>query len=286
MPLDYDRLRNWQFPEIEQTLTPRDSILYALGIGLGGDPLDRGQLSYLYEGEGFRAFPTLATVLAYPGFWLKDPATGVDWVRVVHGEQSLAIHRPLPTAGRLVGRMRIAGIVDKGAERGALLLVERRIYEAGSEEPLCTLRQTTVCRGDGGFGDRGDLAPTPHRLPEGPPEAVCDLPTLPQAALLYRLSGDDNPLHADPAVARAAGYDRPILHGMATYGLAAHAILRLYCDYEGDRLAELDVRFSAPVFPGETVRVETWRDGDVVSYRASVPARGALVLNNGRARLR
>jgi acyl dehydratase len=126
----------------------------------------------------------------------------------------------------------------------------------------------------------------PHPIPNRAPDAVCDLPTRPETALIHRLSGDLNPLHAEPAYAREAGFDRPILHGLATFGVAAHAILKTMCDYDPARLAAIAGRFSAPVFPGETIRIEMWRDGPVVSFRASVVERGATAMNNGRVELR
>ena len=122
-------------------------------------------------------------------------------------------------------------------------------------------------------------------MPEGPPEAVCDLTTLPQAALIYRLSGDRNPLHADPLVADRAGFEKPILHGLCTYGVAGHAVLKTMCDYDPAGITGLDVRFSAPVYPGETIRTEMWRDGKVVSFRSTVLERDLMVLNNGKATL-
>jgi acyl dehydratase len=124
-----------------------------------------------------------------------------------------------------------------------------------------------------------------HAIPERAPDAVCDLPTRPETALIYRLSGDPNPLHVDPAVAKAAGFPRPILHGLATFGIAGHAILKRLCDYDPARLSAIAGRFSAPVFPGETIRTEMWRDGTVVSFRARVLERDVIALNNGRAKI-
>jgi acyl dehydratase len=279
--IDYQKLMDWRFPPIAHTLTRRACILYALGVGLGGDPLDEAQLRFLYE-EGLVSLPTMAVVLAYPGFWVKDPATGIDWLRVVHGEQALTLHRPLPVEGELVGRTRITGIVDKGAGKGAVLYSEREIRDAASEELYATLAMSTFCRGDGGFGGPAGPSWPIHPVPERAPDASCDLPTLPQQALIYRLSGDYNPLHADPAVARAAGFDRPILHGLCTLGIAGHALLKLCCGYDPARFKSLALRFSAPVFPGETIRTEIWRDGKTVTFRARALERDVVVLNNGR----
>jgi acyl dehydratase len=278
--IDYQKLMDWHFAPITQTLTRKDCILYALGLGLGGDPLNEAQLRFVYE-EGLVAFPTMAVVLAYPGFWVKDPATGIDWVRVVHGEQAITLHRPLPVEGTLVGRTRVTGIVDKGAGKGAVLYSERAISDAETGELYATLAMSTFCRGDGGFGGPPGPSWPVHKLPDRAPDASCDLPTLPQQALIYRLSGDWNPLHADPAVARAAGFDRPILHGLSTLGVAGHALLKLCCGYDPSRFKSLVLRFSAPVFPGETIRTEIWRDGQTVSFRARAVERDVVVLNNG-----
>lgn len=285
MAVDPERLLNWPVPEAQQRLTERDTILYALGVGLGTDPTDEGQLRFLYEAQ-LQPLPTMAAVLAYPGFWQKDPALGLDWVRLLHAEQAIEIHRPLPVAGELVGRTRVTGLVDKGAEKGALLFQERRITDAASGELLCTASMTSFCRGDGGFGGPSGPVPAPAEIPERPADVVCDLPTLPQAALIYRLSGDLNPLHADPDVARRAGFERPILHGLCTFGVAGHALLRSCCGYDASAIRSLRVRFSAPVYPGETLSTEIWQVGpDDLRFRCRAKERDLLVLNNGQARL-
>ena len=289
--IDYQALKNRRFPEIVAKYSSRDTVLYALGVGYGADPTDERQLDFVYE-KRLRAAPTMAVVLAYPGFWVKEPDTGVDWVRVLHGEQSIVLHRPLPPEGTVIGRMRVKALVDKGRDKGALILQEREVrLESG--ELLATIESLGFARGDGGFSERpgngpkgGDSAPpAPPPAPDTAPEIVCDLPTVPQAALIYRLSGDDNPLHVEPAVAKAAGFSRPILHGLATYGVAGHAILRTCCDYEPARLKSLAVRFSAPVYPGETIRTEIWREGHAVRFRARALERDLVVLSHGRAEL-
>lgn len=284
MAIDYDKLKNWSVPEIQHRYTERDTILYALGVGLGSDPLDRRQLPFVYE-QGLKTLPTYPVVLGYPGFWLKDAGTGVNWVKLVHGEQSLRLHRPIPAAGAVVGRTRVKAIVDKGKDKGALVYQERLVTDQATGELLATIGSVSFCRADGGFGGGDEAPPPPPAVPEGPPEAVCDLPTLPQAALIYRLSGDYNPLHADPEVAAKGGFPRPILHGLCTYGVAAHALLRTYCDYDPSALTEISVRFSSPVYPGETIRTEMWRRGDRVLFRARCVERDVVVLNNCAARL-
>ena len=290
MAIAYASLKAWKFQDVEQTYREKDTMLYALGLGLGYDPMDERQLAFVYE-KNLKALPTMAVVLGYPGFWIKDPASGIDWVRIVHGEQSLTLHRPLPVAGTVVGRSRIRALVDKGRDKGALLVQQRTLHDQASGELLATLDHITFCRGDGGFSEipdngpkGGDPAPPAKpATPETVPDAICDLPTLPQTALIYRLCADMNPLHAEPAVAKAAGFPRPILHGLATFGVAGHAIVKTYCDYDPARLKSLGLRFSAPVYPGETIRTEMWRRGNALQFRARVLERDLLVLSHGTA---
>ncbi|WP_448507169.1 MaoC/PaaZ C-terminal domain-containing protein [Immundisolibacter sp.] len=284
MAIDYQRLLDWPVPEVRQTYTVRDSQLYALAVGLGTDPLDTRQLPFVYE-QNPQALPMQAVVLGYPGFWMKDPATGVDWVRLVHAEQGLRLHRPLPASGDVIGRTRVVGINDKGPGKGAIVYSQRTLHDAASGELIATLDSSTFCRGDGGCGGIDAppmrLAPTPERAPD----AVCELPTLPQQALLYRLCGDFNPLHADPDVARAAGFERPILHGLCTFAVAGHAVLRTLCDYDPARLTGLQVRFCAPVYPGETLRTEIWCEAAAVALRTLAVERNLVVLSHGRAQI-
>jgi len=285
MPIDYDKIKNWPFPEIEYAYTAKDCMLYALGVGYGHDPMDEAQLQFVYE-KNLRVAPTMPVVMGHPGFWMMNPETGIDWVKIVHGEQALRIHHSIPAAGTVLGRTRVKAIVDKGKDKGALVYLERSIVEKASGTVLATLDHVTFCRGDGGVGKSDPAAPPPPAVPEGTPDAVCDLPTLPQAALIYRLCADPNPLHADPAVAKAAGFPRPILHGLCTYGVAGHAVLKTFCGYDAGRLTALSVRFSAPVFPGETIRTEMWRRGDSVLFRSRVLGRDVVVLNNCVAAIR
>ncbi len=283
MVLDPQKILNWPFQPVEQTYTGRDTILYALGCGLGADPLDERQLRFVFEEPELLALPSMAAVLSPPGFWARHPDSGIDWVRILHGEQAMEIHKPLPAAATVVATAKVTDIVDKGAGRGALLFVQRTVREVETGEALATLRSTTFARGDGGCGGTTETAPAPHPIPDRAPDLACDLPTALNQALIYRLSGDPNPLHASPSVARAAGFERPILHGLCSWGVAGHAILKFYCDYDPARIRSMALRFSAPVYPGETIRTEMWRSGDIVSFQARVVERDVVVLNNGRA---
>lgn len=282
MSIDYDRLLAREFPVVEHRYTRKETLLYALGVGLGADPMDTGQLRFVYE-KDLRALPTMAAVLASPGFWAREPDTGIDWVRVLHGEQEMDFHKPLPAEGTVRAQTRITGIVDKGASKGALIYTQREGVDADSGERLFSVVQTTFARGDGGFGGPAGPVRQSHPVPDTAPQACCDLPTLPQAALIYRLSGDCNPLHADPDVAAQAGFRQPILHGLCTLGVAGHALLKTCCDYDPEQLKSIRVRFTAPVYPGETLRTEIWRDGALISFRARVLERDVVVLSNGRA---
>jgi acyl dehydratase len=282
MAIVYDKLIALNIPEVEHSYTEKDAMLYALGLGFGHDPVNADELAFVYE-KNLKVLPTFAVVLGYPGFWARDLDSGIDWVKLVAGEQALTIHRPLAPRGTVIGKTRVVDIIDKGAGKGALVLTERTVVDKASGAPVATVRQTTFCRGDGGFGGPPRESPVPHKLPDRAPDLICDLPTRPEAALVYRLSGDPNPLHVDPDVAKAAGFPRPILHGLATFGIAGHALLRSLCDYDPARLTGLAGRFSAPVFPGETIRTEIWRDGAVASFRARVVERDIVAINNGRA---
>ncbi len=284
MPINYDKLINWKIPEVEQKISRRDTMLYALGVGLGADPCDPGQLKFVYE-ENLQALPTMAIILGYPGPWHANCDAGITRSHVVHGEQSFSIHQPLPVEGTIVGRTKITGVVDKGKDKGALVLMETEVRDKVSGALICSLTSTGFCRADGGFGGPSGPVRDPHPIPATPPHQVCDLDTLPQAALIYRLSGDYNPLHADPVYAQKAGFKMPILHGRCTFSIAGHAILKSCCGYDPARFKSMEGRFSAPVYPGETIRTEIWQDGGIVSFRATVPARGVTVINNGRAEI-
>lgn len=281
MAFDHGSLTAHRFADSQQTYGARETMLYALGLGVGSDPTDVGQLRFVYE-KGLQALPTMGVVLAHPGFWAGDPALGIDWVKMLHVGQGLTVHRTIPTEGTVTGRQRVADVIDRGAAKGALLYYERDIFDAASGDHVATVRQTLLCRGNGGFGGEERAAPEPHPLPDRPADHVVDHKTLPQAALIYRLAGDVNPLHADPAVAAKAGFPRPILHGLATFGIGGLAALDWACDGDPARFRAFDTRFTAPVFPGETIRTELWRDGETVSLRATALERGAVVLDNGR----
>lgn len=280
MPIEVDKLLSYSIPVVRQTLTRQQTAFYALSVGLGGDPLDERQLRYVDYSRDLRALPTLALVLGHPGFWLGDKRSGVDPKSVVHGEQELTIHSELPVEGEVIGETRIVGLVDKGTGNGALLYTRKEVRSAADDRLLASTVNTTFLRGGGGFGGDSSSLRTSHVMPESEPDFYIDLPTRPEQALYYRMNGDDNPLHADPTVAQAAGFSRPILHGLCTFGTVCHALLATLGNYDASCLRSMALRFSSPVLPGETIRSEIWRDG---SFRARVLERDALVVSNGLA---
>ena len=287
MTINYDTLMKCNIPLVEQTLSKRDTMLYALGVGLGANPMDEQQLQYVYD-KNLQALPTMAIILGYPGPWHATMDTGITRSHVVHGEQGFVIHKPLPVEGVVTGKTRLTDVLDKGADKGALLLTQNEVRNKATGELICTLTSTTFCRKDGGFGGpstpRGPQKPT-QEIPTRAPDQICDLATLPQAALIYRLSGDYNPLHAEPEYAARAGFKQPILHGRATFSVVGHALLKTCCNYDAAKFKSMEGRFSSPVYPGEVIRTEMWMDGKVVTFRATVPARGVTVLTNGRAEI-
>lgn len=286
MTIDYDTLANWRFPETAQAYDWKDTALYALGIGLGADPLNEDELKFVYE-PWLQALPTMAAVLAGPGFWIRDPAVGIDWANSLHGEQEIVLHRPLPATGAVTGRMRVDSLIDKGPGKGSLLTTCNDLYDAATNEHIASVYATAFNRNDGGFGGPAGSRPPVHPTPDRKPDHLVDLPTLPQSALLYRLNGDDNPLHAEPAVAIGAGFRMPILHGLCTFGIAGHALLKTVCGYDPDRFGSMRVRFSAPVYPGETIRTEIWDEGrNRFAFRCSVPERNLAVITGGLLQLR
>ncbi|MES2258564.1 MAG: MaoC/PaaZ C-terminal domain-containing protein [Pseudomonadota bacterium] len=285
MALDYTLMKNWPIAERSQRYSGKDAILYALGLGAASsNPVAADDLQFVYE-RGLKALPTFATLLAGSGDWMADPKLAIDLNKLLHGEQFLTIHRPLPAEGTVVGKESVQEIYDKGADKGAVLYMQREVRDASSGDLLATSGWSVFMRGNGGFGGTATGQPVPHPVPQDrAPDASIDLVTRPEQAVLYRLSGDTNPLHIDPAVARAVGFDVPILHGMCSYGIAGRAILKLCCDNDPARLRKLNLRFASPVYPGETLRTEIWHlNPGQVAFRVKVVERDLVALNNGYA---
>lgn len=281
MAIEYPKILSLMRAGDPYSWTDRDVMLYALGIGMGADPLDERELAFVNEGcfhpRPLKVVPTFASVAA----WGAGPGDlGINRLLVVDGERDITFHQPLPVSAKITADSRVVAVYDKGKDKGAVITRET-VLRAEGGEPLATLVSSAFARGDGGFGGPSDGQPAPHAVPTRAPDRSVDITTRPDQALLYRLCGDRNPLHSDPEFARQAGFPRPILHGMCTYGLTCRAVLQTYADYDASAFRRHAVRFSAPVYPGETVTVDLWRDGGVVSFEARVKARNVTVIKNG-----
>lgn len=278
MTFDPQRLLDWDFGEQRHAYDARDAIVYALGVGLPLAPGESGDLNFLLE-DRLRVLPSFAVTLATPGMWPKRPELEIDWVRVLHMAHAARFEAPLPAGADVVSRARITELYDRGTEKGAVCVLQRQVRDAGDGTLYCTIDQTVALRGNGGFGG----APMPRverpRMPERAPDHSETVETSPRAALIYRLSGDTNPLHADYDVARKAGYERPILHGLASYGTACAVILRAFCGGEPARMRSLDLRFAGVVMPGDRLDFSCWREGGRVSFEVRVGDR--VVIDQG-----
>ena len=288
MPIDYAKLKSMQFEPIRHTYTRRDTMLYALGLGVGAsDPTDAGDLKYVYE-KSLVALPTQAVTLGAAPMLLAQPQFGINYKLLLHAEQTLQIHKPLPTEATVIGESSIDEIYDKGAAKGAILYMTRKLFDAASGDLLSTMGNVAFLRGDGGFGGKSEGAPKPRAVP---PDRAADhsvaLTNMPNQALIYRLSGDYNPLHSDPEIAAVAGFHRPILHGLCHYGMAGRALIKALCGDDPSRLQRLDARFTSPVFPGEPLHVEIWNiaAGDA-SFRVVASERHVIVQDFGRCEYR
>lgn len=280
MPIDPEVAFGAIIPPFTSSWDADDVILYHLGIGAGlGKPTDDAELAYTYE-QRLAVLPSFGVVPAFPGLVLA--ATGqvsglaVNPVMILHGEQDLELHRPIPTSGTVEHRPRVASVYDKG--KAALVTIEVESGEPG--DPLFTNRFTIFARGEGGFGGHSDPPAPGNEPPDRAPDAVAESPTMSHQALLYRLSGDKNPLHADPGFAKLGGFDTPILHGLCTYGIACKAVVDTLLDGDVTAVARYRVRFTGVVFPGETVVTSMWRDGDRIVMSATTKERGKPVLAN------
>jgi len=282
MALNYDQLLAAPPAVKHQNYDERDTILYALGVGLGSDHQDERQLPFIWERD-LQALPTSAATLAWTRF--SDVDLGFTYAKMVHAEQRMTIHQPVPATGAVYSQLQIQDVVDRGTDRGAMVYWERKLFNSSDDSLISTQILTILARGDGGFGGPDRPILESHKLPDREPDIVSELKVSTRSALIYRLTGDLNPLHIDPAMARKVGFDGPILHGLATYGFVGHALLQSVLDYDASRLVELDGRFSAPVYPGDRIETDIWADGDTVSLRIRAPDREVVVFNNGRAKI-
>lgn len=262
--------------------TSKDALLYALGVGAGSlDPV-HAELAFTTENSkdvAQRVLPTMPVVLSAGGNVLKELGS-FNWAMLLHAEQGVELHREIPVEGTLEAYSEIVGIYDK--VKGALVVMQAKAKLVDTDEPLFTTRTALFIRGEGGFdGDRG---PTLQReIPNRTADHSVTYATRPDQALLYRLNGDRNPLHSDPSFAALAGFDKPILHGLCTYGFTGRALLHTLCGSDPARFEAMDARFTSPVFPGEELTVDMWIDGNEAIFQ-TLGADGRVVLSNGLLR--
>lgn len=286
MPLNYEQLMSMKNLGQKYSYGERETMLYAYAIGMGADPLDDKELAFVNEATAtarpLMVVPTFASVAA----WGARPGEiNLNSVMVVDGERDITFHRPLATAADITADSSVLAVFDKGKDKGAVIR-HQTVLRSTNGEVLATVVASTFARGDGGFGGPSEGGQSePHQVPTRAPDLTLDIPTRPDQALIYRLCGDRNPLHSDPEFAKRAGFPRPILHGMCTYGITCRGVLQTYADYDPAAFKRHGARFSAPVYPGESVTLELWRDGDVISFEAKVKARGVTVVKNGRTLL-
>jgi acyl dehydratase len=279
VPIDPELAIGAELGELNFAWTPSDVLLYHLALGAGANPADPKELRYAYERD-LRVLPTFATVaenlrsVEPPAVTM--PGIDVDLAQVVHGTQAVTVHRPIPVEGKAVARTRVVDVLDKG--KAAVIVKDTTVHDSNGS-PLWTAESSIFVRGEGGFGGKRGSSDK-IELPDREPDATIDTPTLPQQALLYRLCGDRNPLHADPEFARAAGFDVPILHGLCTYGVVAKAVTDALLDADVTRVKSFSARFAGIVLPGETLRTQVWRDGSRLLVRTISVERGAPVLSD------
>lgn len=285
---DVTRIIGHTFNPFTFNYTERDVALYALAVGAPANALDQTELQFVYElsSLGFKALPTFAVL--YPTHMidtiLSGKLGGVEFnpMMLVHGEQYLEVKSMIPTSGVITCRPRISQVYDKGS--GMLVVTDTPCYDESGAE-IAFNQSSMFIRGLGGFGgDRGPSAPA-EAIPDRAPDAVHREPTSATQALLYRLCGDRNPLHADPQMAAIGNFDRPILHGLCTFGFAGRAALKHFCDNDPSRFKSIKVRFAKHVFPGETLITQMWREGNRVLFRTSTAERGEVVLSHASIEL-
>ena len=282
MPIKYDELMALKNLGQKYAYTDREVMLYACGIGMGADPMDEKELAFVNEAvatpRALKVVPTFASVAA----WGAGPGEmNLNRVMVVDGERDITFHKPLATAAHITADSTVLDVFDKGKDKGAVIR-HRTVLRDEKGEPLATLVASRFARGDGGFGGPSEGQPEPHKVPTRAPDRTIDISTRPDQALVYRLCGDRNPLHSDPEFAKRAGFAKPILHGMCTYGITCRGILQTYADYDASAFRQHVARFSSPVYPGETVTMDLWQDGNVISFEAKVRARNAAVIKSGK----
>ncbi len=278
MPINPQEALAAKFPATETSYEADDVILYHLGIGAGVPQTDPNELEYTYE-KNLKVLPSFGVIPVFGamgGSLFNTPGLKFNPAMLLHGEQDIELHRPLPTSAKLVSESRIAGLYDKG--KAALAVFEVKTSEKGGA-PLFTNRFSLFLRGEGGFG--GDSGPkVGNEAPQRAPDLVVESKTLPQQALLYRLSGDKNPLHADPGFAKMGGFDVPILHGLCSFGIVCKAAVDRALGGDVARVARYQARFAGVFFPGETMVTSIWREPSKLLVASTSKERGTAVISN------
>jgi len=278
--MNLDALLAHKFEAKTVTYDERDTMLYALSLGAGSSPHEEVDLNFVYE-KNLLALPTISAALAHPGAWMTDPKFDINLVKLLHVEQRTRFYQAIAPSGTIKAEYRVSAIVDKGAAKGALMYFDKDLYNAINNELLCTVKSCYLLRDDGGCGEFGTppapLAPTPSGTPDYVDEHKID----DRAALFYRLNGDRNPLHIDPAIAQKAGFAKPIIHGLYVYGICGLTLTRQILNADVSRMASLALRFSAPAYPGETLIIEAWQLEGGITFRATAKERNQVVINNG-----
>lgn len=282
MSARYDELMALKSLGQNYAYTDRDVMLYAYGIGMGADPMDEKELAFVNEAyftsRPVKVVPTFASVAA----WGAGPGEmNLNRLLVVDGERDITFHKPMPVEAKITADSSVLGVYDKGKDKG-LVVRHKTVLKDESGAKLATLVASRFARGDGGIGGPSEGQPEAHAMPSRAPDKIIDITTRPDQALVYRLCGDRNPLHSDPEFAKRGGFPRPILHGMCTYGITCRGVLQTYADYDPSAFKQHAVRFSSPVYPGETVSMDMWKDGNVISFEAKVKERGVTVIKSGR----
>lgn len=283
MPIDRDQAMAYEFPEGTGSYTNDEVILYHLGVGAGVPATDAGELEYTYE-KDLKVLPSFVTtvLLSGGGSMMSVPGLEFNPMMLLHGEQDVEIHRPLPPEAKMKGRTRITDIFDKG--KAALTILENSVSTEDGE-PLFTTRMALFMRGEGGFGGEPG-PPAANQAPDREPDAVFESETLPQQALLYRLNGDKNPLHCDPEFAAMGGFDVPIIHGLCSYGITCKAVVDGMLDGDPTRVARYQARFKGVAWPGETYQVRCWKEDGQILVEAWSKDRNEAIITNAAVTLR
>jgi acyl dehydratase len=284
MPIDPNKARGARLPDGKASYEKDDVILYHLGLGAGVPATDPKELEYTYE-KNLKVLPSFAVIPSFGSMVGIGSVPGLqfNWAMLLHGEQEVIVHRPLPVEAKLATSAHIPEIYDKG--KAALVILETTAKDEATGQALFTNRYSMFIRGEGGFG--GDSGPkVGNAAPERAPDGVVERKTLPQQALIYRLSGDKNPLHADPEFAKMGGFDKPIIHGLCSYGIVCKAIVDKVLGGDVTKVARYQARFAGVGFPGETYLTSYWKEGDKILIQARSKERDAAIISNAAITIR